>query len=107
MERILRRMETGYGREQDIPLLQDIGGKMLFRSFCALADGAVSPVDSSIKFFRDEYEDHVRLGRCPLKEPPPNGHRTDQVSEGGPAGREPVAWAAAPGPDLEVDEVLG
>jgi NADH-quinone oxidoreductase subunit F len=67
MTRVLRRMEHGSGRMEDIDLMKDVGSKMLFKSFCALADGAVSPIDSSIKFFRDEYEEHVRLGRCPLR----------------------------------------
>jgi NADH-quinone oxidoreductase subunit F len=61
-------MERGQGRVQDIDLMKEVGENMLFKSFCALADGAVSPIDSSIKFFRDEYEDHVRLGRCPRKD---------------------------------------
>jgi NADH-quinone oxidoreductase subunit F len=67
MSRVLKRVELGYGRSEDIDLMKNVGQNMLFKSFCALADGAVSPIDSSIKFFREEYEDHVRLGRCPLK----------------------------------------
>jgi NADH-quinone oxidoreductase subunit F len=71
MTRVLKRMELGYGRSEDIDLMKNVGQNMLFKSFCALADGAVSPIDSSIKFFREEYEDHVRLGRCPLKDEGP------------------------------------
>jgi NADH-quinone oxidoreductase subunit F len=67
--RVLGRMEGGRGREEDIDLLREVGKNMLFKAFCALADGAVSPIDSSIKYFREEYEEHVRLGRCPFKEP--------------------------------------
>ena len=36
------------------------------RSFCALADGAVSPIASSIEYFREEYLDHLRQGGCPF-----------------------------------------
>jgi NADH-quinone oxidoreductase subunit F len=36
------------------------------RSFCALADGAVSPITSSIKYFRDEYVAHLTSGGCPF-----------------------------------------
>ena len=36
------------------------------RSFCALADGAVSPIASSIEYFRDEYLAHLRQGGCPF-----------------------------------------
>jgi hypothetical protein len=43
---------------------------MLFKSFCALGDGAVSPIDSSLKYFREEYVEHVKLGGCPLRERP-------------------------------------
>ncbi|HEX2266828.1 MAG TPA: NADH-ubiquinone oxidoreductase-F iron-sulfur binding region domain-containing protein, partial [Actinomycetota bacterium] len=67
LARVLRRMEHGDGQSDDIDLIKEVAGNMLFKSFCALADGAVSPLDSSIKYFRDEYEEHVRLGRCPLK----------------------------------------
>jgi NADH-quinone oxidoreductase subunit F len=64
--RILGRLEGGRGRTEDIDLVNQVASNMLFRSFCALADGAASPVNSSIKFFREEYEEHVRLGRCPM-----------------------------------------
>jgi NADH-quinone oxidoreductase subunit F len=68
--RVLSRIERGLGREEDLPLLKDVSGNMLFKAFCALADGAVSPIDSSLKYFREEYEEHVRLGRCPFKDAP-------------------------------------
>ena len=41
----------------------------MFRAFCALADGAAAVLQSSMKHFREEFEDHVRLGRCPLRVP--------------------------------------
>jgi NADH-quinone oxidoreductase subunit F len=89
MTKVLRRLEEGQGREEDIPLLADVGGNILFKAFCALADGAVSPVDSSIKHFRSEYEEHVRLGRCPFKEREPL--RAASPREGGAAGAIPAA----------------
>jgi len=64
--RVLTRLENGYGREQDIVLMQDMGKNILFRAFCALADGAVSVINSSLKHFPDEYQEHIRLGYCPL-----------------------------------------
>ncbi len=64
--RVLGRIEAGYGREEDLPILEDLGTNMLFKAFCALADGAVSPIQSSIRYFRDEYEAHVRERRCPF-----------------------------------------
>src|SRR5919106_2973978 len=66
-ERVLDRIARGYGREGDIPLMDEMGGNIMFRAFCALADGAASVIDSSLKHFRDEFEEHVRLGRCPLR----------------------------------------
>ena len=64
--RTLGRIEEGYGREQDIPLVGEVGDNILFKAFCALADGAVSPIASTLQYFRDEYEAHVREGRCPV-----------------------------------------
>jgi NADH-quinone oxidoreductase subunit F len=69
--RVLGRLEDGYGREGDIPLMHDMGTNIMFRAFCALADGTASVINSSLKHFADEYEAHVRLGRCPLREPAP------------------------------------
>jgi NADH-quinone oxidoreductase subunit F len=65
-ERVLGRLEAGYGRPEDIPLMGEMGQNILFRAFCALADGAVSPIASTLKYFGDEYEAHVREGRCPV-----------------------------------------
>jgi len=68
--RVLERIEDGYGREGDIPLMHDVGKNTLFRAFCALADGTASVINSSLQHFADEYEEHVRLGRCPLQDAP-------------------------------------
>jgi NADH-quinone oxidoreductase subunit F len=46
--------------------LLDICDNILGRSFCALGDGATSPITSSIQYFRDEYLQHLELGRCPF-----------------------------------------
>jgi NADH-quinone oxidoreductase subunit F len=66
-ERVLDRIEKGHGRPEDIPLMDEMGGNIMFRAFCALADGAAAVIDSSLKHFRDEFEEHVRLGTCPLR----------------------------------------
>ncbi len=65
--RVLGRIEEGHGRAEDLPLMADIGRNLLFRAFCALADGTASVINSSLKHFADEFEEHVRLGACPLK----------------------------------------
>jgi NADH-quinone oxidoreductase subunit F len=66
VSRVLGRIEQGYGREEDLPLLDELGRNILFKAFCALADGAVSPIQSSLKNFRDEYEAHIAERRCPF-----------------------------------------
>jgi NADH-quinone oxidoreductase subunit F len=66
VSRVLGRIEQGYGRREDLPLLDELGQNILFKAFCALADGAVSPIESSLKYFRDEYEAHIAERRCPF-----------------------------------------
>jgi NADH-quinone oxidoreductase subunit F len=68
--RILGRLEDGLGRKEDLPLLDEVGGHILFKAFCALADGAVSPIASSLKYFPEEYEAHVSGKGCPLGDKP-------------------------------------
>jgi len=63
---VLARLEKGEGTEADLDQLLDQCDNILGRSFCALADGAVSPVQSSIQYFRDEYLAHLTSGGCPL-----------------------------------------
>ncbi len=63
---VLARLEKGQGSEEDLDLLLDQCDNILGRSFCALADGAVSPISSSIQYFRDEYLAHLTHGGCPF-----------------------------------------
>ena len=63
---ILRDLENGKGSEADLAKLLDICDNLLGRSFCALGDGAASPIMSSIKYFRDEYIAHLTHGGCPF-----------------------------------------
>jgi NADH-quinone oxidoreductase subunit F len=65
MRKILVRLETGQGREQDMDTLKDICDSIFGRSFCALGDGAVSPIVSGLKHFRDEFSEHLG-GGCPF-----------------------------------------
>ncbi|MGI5165444.1 NADH-quinone oxidoreductase subunit NuoF [Spirillospora sp. CA-253888] len=65
-KQMLKRLEAGQGSEEDLETLLDLSDNILGRSFCALGDGATSPVVSSIKLFRDEYLKHFELGRCPF-----------------------------------------
>ena len=63
---MLRRLENGQGSEDDLDKLLDICDNILGRSFCALGDGATSPITSSVQYFRDEYVRHLREGGCPF-----------------------------------------
>jgi NADH-quinone oxidoreductase subunit F len=63
---ILRRLENGDGTEEDLENLLDISDNILGRAFCALGDGATSPITSSLKYFRDEYVAHFTAGGCPF-----------------------------------------
>ena len=62
----LARLEQGQGSEEDLDLLLDQCDNIMGRSFCALADGATSPISSSIQYFREEYLAHLTHGGCPL-----------------------------------------
>ena len=62
----LANLEQGRGAESDLDLLDDVCDNIFGRSFCALADGAVSPITSSIQYFRDEYLAHLEHGGCPF-----------------------------------------
>ncbi|WP_297081675.1 NADH-quinone oxidoreductase subunit NuoF [uncultured Demequina sp.] len=66
LTQILERLEDGHGTDADIQQLLDTCDSILGRSFCALGDGATSSISSSVKLFRDEYEQHVTDGRCPF-----------------------------------------
>jgi NADH-quinone oxidoreductase subunit F len=65
LAQIYERLEAGRADEQDIEKLLDISDAINGKSFCALGDGAASPVLSSIKYFRDEYVAHLD-GGCPF-----------------------------------------
>jgi NADH:ubiquinone oxidoreductase subunit F (NADH-binding)/(2Fe-2S) ferredoxin/Pyruvate/2-oxoacid:ferredoxin oxidoreductase delta subunit len=65
MKGILERISAGEGREGDIELLEDIGSVLTDGALCALGTSAANPVLSTITYFRDEYEAHIRDKRCP------------------------------------------
>ena len=63
---VLKDLEAGRGSEADLDKLLDLCDNIMGRSFCALADGAASPIISSLKYFRQEYLDHLAAGKCPF-----------------------------------------
>ena len=62
----LKNLENGEGKPEDLDKLLDLCDNIMGRSFCALADGAASPIISSLQYFRDEYLEHLRNGGCPF-----------------------------------------
>ncbi len=56
LKQVLHRLEAGDGEEGDIDTLLDVCDNILGRAFCALGDGATSPITSAIKYFREEFE---------------------------------------------------
>ena len=65
MVQILQRMENGSATEDDLVTLLDTCDNIFGRAFCALADGAVSPIVSGVQLFRQEFMDHL-AGGCPF-----------------------------------------
>jgi len=61
----LDRIIEGDGREGDIELLEEMGHYIIDGTLCALGGTAPNPVLTTIKYFRDEYEAHIREKRCP------------------------------------------
>ncbi|MCC6347408.1 MAG: NADH-quinone oxidoreductase subunit NuoF [Nitrospirales bacterium] len=64
---ILDRITKGLGREGDIELLEKLSGDIKSASLCGLGQTAPNPVLSTIKYFREEYEAHIREKKCPSK----------------------------------------
>ncbi len=65
MLEILTRITEGKGKEDDIELLMELGTDIKLSSLCGLGMSAPNPVLSTIHFFRDEYEAHIKEGVCP------------------------------------------
>jgi len=63
---MLEDLEAGKGTEADLEKLLDLCDNIAGRSFCALADGAVAPIISTLKYFRSEYILHQTHGGCPF-----------------------------------------
>ncbi len=65
MLEILTDITEGKGETKDIDLLIDIAEGMKWGSLCALGKMTPNPVLTGIRYFRKEYEEHIRRGRCP------------------------------------------
>jgi len=65
MKYILDGITEGRGKEGDIELLEELSAAMIDASLCQLGQSAPNPVISSIRYFRDEYEAHIKEKKCP------------------------------------------
>jgi len=67
MLEILERITEGKGKEGDIELLEELAGKVKDGSMCGLGQTAPNPVLTTIRYFRNEYEDHIYRKKCTAK----------------------------------------
>lgn len=65
MLEILNRIIDGKGREGDIELLEDLASVIKDTALCGLGQTAPNPVLATLRYFRDEYEAHIKEHRCP------------------------------------------
>jgi NADH-quinone oxidoreductase subunit F len=63
--KLLQKIERGDGQMSDIELLMSVGNNIAGKTLCAFGDAAATPVLTTIKTFRHEYEEHVKHGKCP------------------------------------------
>jgi NADH-quinone oxidoreductase subunit F len=73
--RLLGKIERGEGQLRDLELLLSVANNILGKTLCAFGDAAATPVLSTIKSFRAEYEAHIREGRCTVPAPWRTGAR--------------------------------
>lgn len=64
---ILTRITKGEGREGDIALLEKLSSDIKATSLCGLGQTAPNPILSTLKYFREEFEAHIRDKKCPAK----------------------------------------
>jgi NADH-quinone oxidoreductase subunit F len=67
--KLLQRVERGEGQMKDIDLLYSVANNIVGKTLCAFGDAAATPVLTTINLFRNEFEAHVREGRCTLPSP--------------------------------------
>ena len=67
MLEILERITNGEGKDGDIELLEELAMKIKDGSLCGLGQTAPNPVLTTIKYFRNEYEDHIYKKKCTAK----------------------------------------
>ncbi len=68
MKEILERIVKGEGKDGDIELLEELCLAIKDGALCGLGQSAPNPVLTTIKYFRSEYEEHIKNKRCPAKQ---------------------------------------
>ena len=72
MYRVIKRIEEGQGRQEDLDMLVDVSKKIEGHTICAFGDAAAWPVQSFIKHYRQEFQYHIDNGCCMVG---PGAHR--------------------------------
>jgi NADH-quinone oxidoreductase subunit F len=65
LHKLMLRIERGAGTPTDLDVLLDVAAKMEGQTICAFADAAAWPVQGLMRHFREDFERHVELGKCP------------------------------------------
>ncbi len=66
LRQLLERLEAGEGKEGDCDLILEICDNIQGHTICPLGDAAAMPIRSFVQQFREEFEEHITKGRCPL-----------------------------------------
>jgi NADH-quinone oxidoreductase subunit F len=66
LHKIMQRIERGAGERSDLDVLLDVAAKMEGQTICAFADAAAWPVQGLLRHFREDFEEHVKHGKCPF-----------------------------------------
>jgi NADH-quinone oxidoreductase subunit F len=74
---ILEKIERGEGEHKDLALLESVANLIAGKTLCAFGDAAATPALTTLRHFRNEYEAHVREGRCTV---PAAWRRTSAVA---------------------------
>ena len=65
MWEIVKDISEGKGKEEDLELLEELANIVKDASMCGLGQTAANPVLSTLKYFKEEYEDHIKRKKCP------------------------------------------
>ena len=65
MTEIVTNITKGHGKKEDLELLEELATVVKDTSMCGLGQTAANPVLSTLRYFREEYEDHILNGKCP------------------------------------------